>query len=246
METARIFVGYDPREAVAYHVFCESVIRNSSIPVAFYPLHRTLIEGFDGQRDGSNAFIYSRYLVPYVCDFNGWAIFADGDMVVNGNIAELWEARKEFAFDKAVAVVKHDYRTKNRRKYIGSKLENLNVDYPRKNWSSVMLWNCAHYSNRTLNPEYVGSAKPNEIHRFSWLKDDQIGELPVGWNHLVGEDPPGAASLYHFTLGEPGIKHYADDYESWRFHAHLLGALECAGEKASEMVKRAEDRQGAI
>jgi lipopolysaccharide biosynthesis glycosyltransferase len=244
-ETVRIFIGFDPREAVAYHVCCQSIIETSTVPVSFHPLHRTLLKGFDGQRDGTNAFTFSRYLIPYLCDFNGWALFLDGDMTVNADIARLWEFQKVH-YNKAVAVVKHDYLTKNPRKYIGSALENANVDYPRKNWSSVVLWNCAHYSNRTLMPEYVRDAPPSFLHRFQWLSDKDIGDLPVDWNHLVGEYPPASPSLHHFTLGLPGIKHYSNDSGSWKWHAALLRALQCAGEVPSEMVWRAQERVGGV
>jgi len=242
MDSVRVFVGYDSREAVAYHAFCQSVIERASIPVSFHPIASTMLGGFDGQQDGTNAFIFSRYLVPYMCNFNGWAIFADGDMVVDADIAELWERRAELVYDTAVAVVKHDYRTKNRFKYIGTKLESPNVDYPRKNWSSVMLWNCGHFANRILTPDYVASAGGAALHRFQWLKDEQIGELAADWNHLVGEDPPGPAKLYHYTLGVSGIKHYADDHGSWKWHKALVNSLECAGQDRVKMVERAEAR----
>jgi lipopolysaccharide biosynthesis glycosyltransferase len=241
----RCFVGFDPREAIAFHVFCQSVLETSSQPVAFIPLHKPLLSGFDGQRDGSNAFIFSRYLVPRLCNYTGWALFFDGDMVVKRDVAELWNLQSE-NIGKAVCVVKHDYKTKSARKYIGSRLENDNKDYPRKNWSSVMLWDCAHYGNRGLDESYLSGANTQEIHRFGWLKDESIGELPHDWNHLVGEDPPGPAHLFHYTLGIPGLKHYADDTASWNWHRTLLGSLECAGERASDIVKRAEECIGAI
>ncbi len=239
----RLFVGFDPREAIAYHVFCQSVIERATIPVSFHPLHTSMLCGFDGQRDGSNAFIFSRYLVPYLCNFTGWAAFMDGDMVVDVDIAQLQDYQRSF-YDKAVVVVQHDYKTRHPRKYIGSKLEAANIDYPRKNWSSVILWNCAHFANRVLMPDYVSEAPPKFLHRFEWLQDKDIGALPEQWNHLVGESAPAGPALYHFTLGIPGIAHYADDTGSWKWHLALKNALECAGEGASAMVKRAEDRIG--
>ena len=244
VETVRIYVGFDQREAAAYHVFCQSVIERASVPVEFHPLARGMLNGFDGQQDGTNAFIYSRYLVPYLCNFTGWALFCDGDMAVNEDIAVLWDERDRMAVGKGVGVVMHDYKTKHPRKYIGTALENANVDYPRKNYSSVMLWNCGFYPNRILTPEYVGAAGGKALHRFEWLHDEQIHSLPRWWNHLVGEDPPGNASNFHYTLGVPGIKHYADDTGSWHWHRALLRALKCAGENGVDMVKRAYDRVG--
>jgi lipopolysaccharide biosynthesis glycosyltransferase len=115
-----IYVGFDPREAACYHVFCESVIERASVPVSFHPLHSSLLSGFDGQRDGSNAFIYSRFLPPYLQGYKDWAVFADGDMTVLEDVDKLWSLRDE---SKAVMVVKHDYKTKHSRKYIGRRIK---------------------------------------------------------------------------------------------------------------------------
>jgi len=203
--TIPVYVGYDPREAAAYHVFSQSIIAKASVPVALHPLHKPMLDGFDGQKDGTNAFIYSRFLVPYLQSYRGWAVFCDGDMVCTEDIARLWEQRD---LTKAVMVVKHDYQTKNPRKYIGTGLEADNASYPRKNWSSVVLWNCGHYSNQILSPEFVAKSPGSLLHRFQWLKDDQIGELDPSWNALVGEQDISGASLLHYTLGIPGIQYY--------------------------------------
>jgi len=229
MSAIPVFVGYDPREAAAYHVFCQSVIEKASRPIAFYPLHRQMLANFDGQRDGTNAFIFSRYLVPYLSDFRGWAIFCDGDMACVDDIAELWDQRDAMYFNKAVAVVQHDYRTKHRRKYIGTPIENDNIDYPRKNWSSVMLWNSGHYANRILTPDFVRETTGQFLHRFEWLRDEQIGSLPREWNMLAGEQVLDDPKLIHYTLGVPGIPNYAqcDGAEHWhaarRRAMHIIG-----------------------
>jgi len=215
-----LFVGFDPREACVYHTFCQSVIEHASVPVSFIPLHSPMLGGFDGQQDGTNAFIFSRYLVPALQNYEGWAIFCDGDMHVNRNIAHLWELRDE---TKAVQVVKHDYTTNFRRKYVGTPLEADNVDYPRKNWSSVMLWNCAHPANAVMTSRMVAEAGGAFLHRFQWLKDEEIGSLPPKWNWLVGEYPDTAdACLYHQTLGSPGFKHYAKCDSAKEWHGYLL------------------------
>jgi hypothetical protein len=243
MEAARIFVGFDQREAAAYHVFCQSVISRASIPVSFHPIAKNMLDGFDGQADGSNAFTVSRYLVPLMCDFNGWAIFADGDMVCDTDIAQLWAQRP---LHNAVVLVKHDYKTKSARKYMGTAMDAPNVDYPRKNWSSLLIWNCAHYANRVLTKEYVQKAPSAFLHRFQWLEDTAIGTVFAGWNYLVGEEAPSSAAVYHYTCGIPGIKHYADCHASWHWHKELLTALECAGEDPVKIVQRAQERIGAI
>lgn len=219
-----VYVGYDPREAAVYHTFCQSVIERASEPVRFIPLHEPMLN-FDGQQDGTNAFIYSRYLIPYLQSFAGPALFVDGDMVVTTDIAELFAL-----FDKryAVQVVKHDYKTRHKRKYRGTALESDNVDYPRKNWSSVMLWNCSHISNVVLSRNLVANAGGAFLHRFQWLNDDEIGELPAKWNHLVGEYEHKPASLYHYTLGAPGFDYYercdaADEWHEARHNAMRMG-----------------------
>ena len=231
-----IYVGYDPREACAYHVFCQSVIEHARSPVSFIPLHEPMLDGFDGQQDGTNAFIYSRYLVPYLNGFHGAAVFVDGDMHVNCDINDLIDL---FDPDKAVQVVKHDYQSRFKRKYIGSPLENDNVNYPRKNWSSVMIFNCAHPSNRLLTPEFVGSAGGALLHRFEWLNDDEIGELPREWNHLCGEYPASEAHLYHHTLGVPGFEHYQAATGATDWNGYLVRSLRLEGENPGPVVSRA-------
>lgn len=211
MKPIPIFVGYDPRESVAYHAFCQSVVSRASIPVSFIPLAKNTLGGFDGQRDGSNEFIFSRFLVPFLTGFSGHAIFCDGDMVCKADIAELWEMRDHF---KAVQVVKHDYKTKHPSKYLGAK----NEDYPRKNWSSVMIWNCAHYMNQHLRPAKLETVTGAYLHRFQWLPDERIGELPKEWNWLTMEYPENPdAKLLHYTVGTPCFSEYtkSDHAKDW-------------------------------
>lgn len=207
--TLNVWVGFDPREAVAYHVFCQSVIERTGEPVAFKPLALGMLPGYDEtHRDGSNQFIYSRFLVPCLEDFQGWALFVDGDMLCRRDIAELFALRDS---SKAVQVVQHDYRTRNPFKYLGTSMVSGNADYPRKNWSSVILWNCAHPANRVLTQRYVMERTGAHLHRFAWLKDSEIGALPVEWNHLVREQPARDAAIAHYTCGVPGIGAYSHD-----------------------------------
>lgn len=192
-----IYVGYDEREAIAYHVFCNSIIRRASRPVSFCPLSGQ-------QKDGSNSFTYARFLVPSLQGYKGWALFADGDMLCNIDIAELFDQADD---SKAVMVVKHDYKTKFPRKYLGNK----NEDYPRKNWSSVILWNCGHEANQVLTSDYVRQASGSHLHRFQWLPDHLIGEIKPAYNWLVSEysyNP--SAKILHYTVGTPCFQEYAD------------------------------------
>lgn len=238
----KIFIGYDPREAAAYHVACQSIIEHASHPVAFYPLAQNVLP-LDSKRDGSNGFMAARFLVPMLCNYEGWAIYLDGDMVIMEDIAELWAYKNGFP-DKALAVVKHDYKTRHARKYIGTPMESANIDYPKKNQSSVILWNCAHQKNRLLDADFIATTSPVVLHRFQWLAESDIGTLSAGWNYLVGEQGPSNAHLYHFTLGLPGIEHYNDCIASWHWHKALLRSLQCAAEDPAQMVERAEERVG--
>jgi lipopolysaccharide biosynthesis glycosyltransferase len=205
MEKANIYIGYDHREAIAYHTMANSIIRHSSMPVSLNPLALKNLETFysdTGHTDGSNQFIYSRFLVPYLSNYEGWSLFVDGDMIMRADVKELWDMRDE---TKAVQVVKHDYKTKMEEKYLGAKNEN----YPRKNWSSVILFNNAKC--KTLTPEFVQKATGAELHRFYWTGSDElIGELPAEWNWLdIEYDFNPEAKLVHYTLGTPCFHDFA-------------------------------------
>lgn len=200
-----IFVGYDPREAAAFHACASSIISNTTKPVSITPLALNMLPEYnETHTDGSNDFSYSRFLVPHLTNYYGWAIFIDGDMIVKGDLSELWDMRK---YNNAVHVVKHDYLTKATTKYLGSKNEN----YPRKNWSSVVLWNCAAPENRILTPGFIEKMSGQYLHRFTWIANHKIGDLPKEWNWLCdeyGENPD--AKLIHYTLGVPGFPEYKD------------------------------------
>ena len=218
MKPIPIFVGYDPREAVVYHTCANSIIRHASRPVAIIPLALNLFTDYtETHTDGSNHFIYSRFLVPHLMDYLGHAIFIDGDMIVRADIAELWDLR-DYTVD--VQVVKHDYQTRMTEKYLGAKNEN----YPRKNWSSVILWNCQNPANKRLTPQFIEKATGAELHRFTWIRDERIGELPREWNWLpdeYGANP--AAKLLHYTLGAPCFHEFAttDQADEWH-REHML------------------------
>lgn len=215
----RLFCGYDSRETIGFHVFSESVIRRCADEVV-------QIAGISGkQRDGTNAFTYARFLVPYLCNFRGTAIWADGsDMLLIGDLNEIVLTHIK-GHDKAVHVVKHQYRTKHSRKYIGTAMEADNADYPRKNWSSLIVWDCGHPANSVLTQDFVARMPGYVLHRFNWLPDELIGELPAEWNVLVGEQPlPENPKLLHYTLGIPAFEHYrnCDGAEAWHEIAQAL------------------------
>ena len=212
-----VFVGYDPREAIAFHVCTNSIIRNASQPVSIIPLALNLFPDYkETHGDNSNNFVYTRFLVPYLMSYQGWAIFIDGDMILRDDIVKLWDLRQE-AND--VMVVKHNYKTKMTKKYMGAP----NEDYPRKNWSSVILWNCGSWPNRILTPDFVEQKPGSYLHRFSWIDDDRIGELPREWNWLpdeFGANPE--AKLLHYTLGTPCFYEFADTPQASEWHSERI------------------------
>lgn len=232
----RLFVGHDEREAVAFDVFVHSVLTRSSKPVSVCPLSLNTLAGVYNERhtDGSNAFIYSRFLVPYLCDFAGYAIFADGDMLCLDDIAELWDMRDP---NKAVQVCQHNYSSKELVKYLGAKNEN----YPRKNWSSVIIWNCNHPAHRILTPEFVAKQPGSFLHRFSWLLDEEIGHLPLTWNWLANEYPPATfvkLSLVHYTLGTPCFDGYHNRDYSKEWYRELRKILAIPDAEGTDWLTR--------
>ncbi len=213
----KVFIGYDSVETVAWHTFAHSIFRQSSIPVALIPLNiKNLNEIYVRERDPrqSNEFSFTRFLVPYLSDYDGYAIFFDCDMLLRADIKEILEVI-DAQPDKAVYVVKHDYQPRDQIKYLNT----VQYQYPRKNWSSVVLWNCSHEANRCVTPDYVNTASAMELHRFLWLRDDEIGELDLRWNWLVGEyaDPPNNVKNVHWTVGGPYFHEYekSDFAEEW-------------------------------
>jgi hypothetical protein len=216
----RIFIGYDPNETVAYHTLAHSILRRASIPVAIAPLMRSQLGRMYTRPRGpteSTEFSLTRFLVPALSDFQGWSMFIDCDMLCRGDIAELFAFTK-VADDKAVLVCQHDYVPKTARKF----LDQVQTKYPRKNWSSVMLFNNARCA--ALTPDYVNQASGLDLHRFTWLKDAEIGAIPLEWNWLVGEyayNP--AAKIVHYTLGGPYFDEYRDcDYAAEWFEERRL------------------------
>src|SRR5512139_1493373 len=206
-----LYIGHDPRETIGTHVFIQSVLKHSSVPVSFTPLHKPLLRrAFGGDvGEGTNAFTMSRFLIPFLQDWKGTAVFMDGaDMLMRWDIADLEALRDPY---KAVQVVKHSYETKHPIKYRGTHMESENIDYARKNWASVMLINCSHYAWRRMTPSYLLKGNKLEALSFAWCPDQYIGDLPVEWNWLVEHGKNDLAKVLHFSLGVPAIKAYDND-----------------------------------
>ncbi len=210
----RVFIGYDPREAVAFSVLAHSIHARSSQPVSITPLMLRELKGVlwrERDKKQSTDFSFSRFLTPYLSDYNGWSVFMDCDMLVLDDIVKLFDLRDE---RYAVMVVKHEHVPRETTKF----LNEPQTPYPKKNWSSLMLFN--NERCRALTPEYVNTASGLELHQFKWLAgDDLIGAIPSRWNHLVGYDPPRAdAAIVHHTLGGPYFNEYHNcEYaDEWR------------------------------
>lgn len=209
-ETIKVCIGYDPREAVAYHVLAHSILSRSSMPVAFVPIAlSTLKDEMWRERNPlqSTDFSFSRFLAPYLCGYEGWSIFMDSDVLCIDDIAKLWALRDD---RYAVMCVQHDHRPKEETKFLGA----VQTQYEKKNWSSVMLFNNARCKALTL--EYVNESSGLELHRFKWLSgDEEIGALPQGWNHLVGYSDTAFDDIHmlHYTEGGPYFKDFKEtDY----------------------------------
>jgi len=221
----KVFIGYDPREAVAYSVLAHSIHVRASEPVSVTPLMLSQLRGvFNRERHPlqSTDFAFTRFLVPYLSGFEGWSIFTDCDMLVLDDIAKLWRLRDD---RYAVMVVKHDHQPRESVKFLGQP----QTQYQKKNWSSVMLFNNARCT--ALSPDYVQRASGLELHQFKWLESDAlIGELPRRWNHLVGYYKPSReVSLVHYTLGGPYFDEYRDcEYsDEWRQeHQNMLACTQ--------------------
>ena len=220
----RVFIGFDAREAIAFSVLAYSIHVRASAPVSITPLMLSQLQGtFTRERHPlqSTDFAFSRFLTPFLSGYEGWSIFMDCDMLMLDDIAELWALRDDRF---AVQVVKHDHQPRESVKFLGQ----AQTQYPKKNWSSVMLFNNARC--RMLTAEYVNAASGLELHQFQWLPDEaSIGALPRRWNHLVGYyKPTRDAALVHYTLGGPYFEEYRDcEYAAeWRAELESMQHVE--------------------
>lgn len=226
-----VAIGYDPRpvEAQGFAVARQSIRRRLPEPYPVWSLRLKALrqEGLytrpTERREGrlwdvlsdapmATEFALSRFLVPHLSGL-GWCLFVDADVLARAPLMQLFAQRDE---SKACLVVKHgQYQPKGISKMDGQ----MQTSYPRKNWSSVVLWNCDHPGTRMLTPELVNSKRGLWLHQFSWLDDKDIGELDPAWNHLVGEHEPNAkARLVHFTNGTPNMPGYenCEFADEWR------------------------------
>jgi hypothetical protein len=204
----RIFIGYDQRESVAYHVLSASIVRHASRPVSITPLVRGQLKPTFTRPRGpleSTDFSLSRFMVPSLVGYDGLAVFMDCDMLCRADVYDLLLYPVAYP-EVAVFCCQHDYTPRSGTKFLGER----QTAYPRKNWSSFMVFNAKRC--KALTPSYVNEATGADLHRLAWLDDSDVGALPLEWNYLV--DEPGqsdqAPKVVHFTNGGP----WFDGYES--------------------------------
>jgi lipopolysaccharide biosynthesis glycosyltransferase len=202
----RVFIGYDEREAIAFHVACQSIICNTKTDVQITPLvtdslRYAGIYNRPADPKASNAFSYTRFMVPYLSGYVGKSIYMDPDVIVLADLRELLAECEDVM--TPVWVAKHDYDPKRELKYFGAK----QYKYPRKNWSSIMVFENSACQFQ-LHPENVNQKSPQWLHQFGWVGDRNIGEIPIEWNWLVDEyEHNDNAKLLHYTNGIPPTQH---------------------------------------
>ena len=180
-----VFIGYDERQPVNFTALAQSIISRCSEPVAITPIVLKTLAQYGFTREGLTPFTFSRFLVPSLMSFKGWALFLDVDQIVLGDLGDLFALRDD---RYAVMVSKNEKRFE---------------------WASVMLFNCAHPDNAVMTPQFLMTA--HNLHSISWT--DKIGDLPREWNHLVGYDKPRTdAKIVHYTQGTPAFPETRTEY----------------------------------
>ena len=211
-----IMIGYDPRAEEAYNACVNSLVTSTTDQLDIIPIKRQdLIHKDIYKRDidplSSTEFSFTRFLVPYLRNYEGWAVFCDCDFIFIDDISSLFELADE---KYAIMCCQHDYKPTATHK-MDNRVQHL---YPRKNWSSLILWNCNHPKNKLVTPYLVNTQSGQYLHRFTWLDDSEIGSIPIEWNWLVGwykEPRDGKPKALHFTEGGPWLDNYKDcEYNS--------------------------------
>ena len=210
----KVFVGYDSREDIAWQVCRHSLQRHANNDVSVVPLRQPVLRElglYTRPLDvgASTEFSLSRFLTPYLAAQTGWVLFCDCDILFTSDVRELFRGLDPW---KALYCVQHDYTPAHGVKMDGKQQS----AYPRKNWSSFMVFNCDHEDVRSLTPDVVNSRSPAFLHRFEWIRNDEsIGALDLDWNFLEGEYPKPAATprAIHYTNGGPWFEEWQDcDY----------------------------------
>lgn len=207
----KIFVGYDSREDIAWQVCRHSLLRHAGGDLTVIPLRQSVVRElglYSRPQDvgASTEFSLTRFLTPYLAAQSGWVLFCDCDFLFTADVRELFSILDPA---KALYCVQHDYVPTHQIKMDGKH----QAAYPRKNWSSFMVFNCDHPDIQALTPAVVNSATPAFLHRFGWIKDDSsIGALDLEWNFLEGEypRPDTTPRVIHYTNGGPWFEEWRD------------------------------------
>lgn len=220
-----VFIGYDEVEEGAFWTCASSLLAHSSEPLQITPIKRTTLPLKRARHPKqSNEFAFTRWLIPYLQNYSGCGIFVDCDFLFMDDIAKLWFLRDT---EKAVQVVKHPWDTfKEGKKYLGTE----QTVYPKKCWSSLMLFNSEHPDCAKLTPEYIDAAEGLHLHQFEWTKEENVGELPADWNYLVEHSPSSTnVRAVHYTEGGPYFQAYKDTEfatEWWDAYRRMTYVLE--------------------
>jgi hypothetical protein len=220
----KVFVGYTAKQDIVYCIAKHSIERHSR-DVICYPIVQQSLRDLGiytraVDKLGATEFSITRFLVPWLAGYRGWVLFCDNDILCLTDLNELFDQ----VDDKyAVMCAKHNYAPKLGEKLDGQK----QTIYPRKNWSSVVLWNCNHPKNQMITPDLVNEVSPMFLHRFMWLEDSEIGEFSHVWNWLVEwyrEPNDGTPKLLHYTEGGPYFKNYqkTEYAQLWRDEYYLF------------------------
>lgn len=210
----KIFIGYDSREDIAWQVARQSLMRHAENDLLVIPLRQHVLRElgiYTRPYDvgSSTEFSLTRFLTPYLAAQEGWVLFCDCDFLFTGDVRDVFNGLDD---SKAIYCVQHDYTPSQSVKMDGKQ----QTIYPRKNWSSFMLFNCSHPDVKALTPEVVNNAAPAYLHRFEWIQDESaIGALDLEWNFLEGEypKPEKTPRVIHFTNGGPWFEEWMDvDY----------------------------------
>ena len=200
----KVFVGFDSREEIAWQVCRHSLLRHSAAPVDVIPLKQDVLRElglYTRPHDlgASTEFSLTRFLTPYLAAQSGWVIFCDCDFLFTTDVRAVLDGLDS---GKALYCVQHEYTPAHRTKMDGK----VQSTYPRKNWSSFMIFNCDHPDVRALTPAVVNMATASYLHRLEWISDDSaIGSLDLDWNFLEGEYPKPSVTprAIHYTNGGP-------------------------------------------
>ena len=204
-----VYIGYDSSQDIASQV-CEYSIKQNNLNAKVNLIKQKDIPEYNRDIDplSTTEFTFTRFLVPFLTGYKGWAVFCDCDFLWKCDIADLFDLADD---SKAVMVVKHDY-TPNSLIKMNNKPQHI---YPRKNWSSMILWNCSHPSNAILTPKLINKAEAGYLHQFRWLKDEEIGELDKTWNWLVGYYSNDTPKAIHYTDGGPWLDISSEYSNDW-------------------------------